>query len=97
MKILDIYIGRIVASTTFLTLMVFISVSGIIKFVEQMKAVGRGSYDLSHAALYVLYAVPRDVEIFFPQGTALDIANESCFYVHNCNAGSWYIYYVESS
>lgn len=71
MKILDIYIGRIVASTTFLTLMVFISVSGIIKFVEQMKAVGRGSYDLSHAALYVLYAVPRDVEIFFPMAALI--------------------------
>lgn len=71
MKILDIYIGRIVASTTFLTLMVFISVSGIIKFVEQIKAVGRGSYDMSHAALYVLYAVPRDVEIFFPMAALI--------------------------
>lgn len=66
MKILDLYIGRIVASTTFITLAVFVSLSGIIKFVEQMKAVGNGNYDLSHAALYVLYAVPRDVEIFFP-------------------------------
>ena len=66
MKILDIYIGRIIASTTFLTLAVFISVSGIIKFVEQMKFIGRGDYDLSHAALFVLYAIPRDIEIFFP-------------------------------
>ncbi|XQW85597.1 LPS export ABC transporter permease LptG [Thalassotalea piscium] len=66
MKILDLYIGRIVASTTFITLAVFVSLSGIIKFVEQMKAVGNGNYDLSHAALYVLYEVPRDVEIFFP-------------------------------
>lgn len=66
MKILDLYIGRIVASTTFITLAVFVSLSGIIKFVEQMKSVGNGNYDLSHAALYVLYAVPRDIEIFFP-------------------------------
>ncbi len=66
MKILDIYIGRIIASTTFLTLAVFISVSGIIKFVEQMRFIGRGDYDLSHAALFVLYAIPRDIEIFFP-------------------------------
>jgi lipopolysaccharide export system permease protein len=66
MRILDIYIGKIVASTTFLTLAVFISVSGIIKFVDQMTHVGRGDYDLSHAALYVLYWIPRDVEIFFP-------------------------------
>ena len=71
MKILDVYIGRIVASTTFLTLAVFVSVSGIIKFVEQMRAVGRGNYDLSHAALYVLYSVPRDIEVFFPMSALM--------------------------
>lgn len=71
MRILDWYIGRIITSTTFLTLAVFVSVSGIIKFVEQMKAVGRGNYDLSHAALYVLYAIPRDVEVFFPMAALI--------------------------
>jgi len=71
MRILDVYIGRIIASTTFLTLAVFVSVSGIIKFVEQMRAVGRGHYDLSHAALYVLYSVPRDIEVFFPMSALI--------------------------
>lgn len=71
MRILDYYIGRVIASTTFITLIVFISVSGIIKFVEQMRAIGRGDYDLSHAALYVLYAIPRDVEIFFPMSALI--------------------------
>lgn len=71
MRILDAYIGRILASTTFITLVVFVSVGGIIKFVEQMRAVGRGNYDVSHAALYVLYAVPRDIEIFFPMATLI--------------------------
>ena len=71
MRILDWYIGRIITSTTFITLTVFVSVSGIIKFVEQMKSVGRGNYDLSHAALYVLYAIPRDVEIFFPMSALI--------------------------
>ena len=71
MRILDYYIGRVIASTTFITLIVFVSVSGIIKFVEQMRAIGRGDYDLSHAALYVLYAVPRDVEIFFPMSALI--------------------------
>ncbi len=66
MRILDIYIGRIIATTSFLTLAVLVSISTIIKFVEQMRAVGRGNYDLVHAALYSLYSVPRDVEIFFP-------------------------------
>lgn len=71
MKILDAYIGRVLASTTFITLAVFVSVSGIIKFVEQMGDVGRGDYDLSHAALYVLYYIPRDVEIFFPMAALI--------------------------
>ncbi|WP_448553351.1 LPS export ABC transporter permease LptG [Thalassotalea montiporae] len=71
MRILDAYIGRVIASTTFITLMVFVSVSGIIKFVEQMGDVGRGNYELAHAALYVLYAVPRDIEIFFPMAALI--------------------------
>lgn len=71
MRILDFYIGRVIASTTLMTLTVFVSISGIIKFVEQIRAVGRGNYDLSHAALYVLYATPRDVEIFFPMSALI--------------------------
>jgi lipopolysaccharide export system permease protein len=71
MRILDFYIGRVITSTTFITLAVFVSVSGIIKFVEQMRAIGRGSYDLSHAALYVLHFVPRDVEVFFPMSALI--------------------------
>jgi lipopolysaccharide export system permease protein len=66
MRILDWYIGKVVASTTFLTLAVFASVSGLILFVEQMKFVGRGNYDIAHVALYVFYNIPRDLEIFFP-------------------------------
>ncbi|MBA6389634.1 LPS export ABC transporter permease LptG [Colwellia sp. BRX10-3] len=71
MRILDMYIGRVIASTTFLTLAVFVSLSGIIKFVEQMKSVGKGNYDLSHAALYVLYAIPQDVSLFFPMSALI--------------------------
>ncbi|MEW6998536.1 LPS export ABC transporter permease LptG [Colwelliaceae bacterium BS250] len=66
MRILDIYIGKIIATTTFLTLAVLVSVSTIIKFVEQMRYIGRGDYELIHAALYALYSTPRDIEIFFP-------------------------------
>ncbi|WP_371373298.1 LPS export ABC transporter permease LptG [Thalassotalea aquiviva] len=71
MRILDLYIGRIIATTTFLTLAVLVSVSSIIKFVEQMRAVGRGNYDLVHAALYSLYSMPRDIEIFFPMAALI--------------------------
>lgn len=71
MKTLDWYIARILASTTFITLAVFVSVSGIIKFVEQIKSVGRGGYEISHAGLFVFYAIPRDIELFFPMSALI--------------------------
>ncbi len=39
MRILDFYIGRIIASTTFITLAVFVSVSlsGIINFLNKLR------------------------------------------------------------
>ena len=71
MRILDLYIGRIIASTTFITLAVFVSLSGINKFVEQMKSVGKGYCDIAHSALYVQYAVPQDVAFFFPMSALI--------------------------
>lgn len=71
MKILDLYIGKIIAYTTFLTLTVFIMLNSIIKFVEQMKSVGKGNYDIAHAALYVLYAIPQDMTLFFPMAALI--------------------------
>jgi lipopolysaccharide export system permease protein len=71
MGIIDVYIGRVIASTTFITLTIFIGISGIIKFVEQIRAIGRGSYDLADAGLYVLYGIPRDFEIFFPMSALI--------------------------
>ncbi len=71
MRILDLYIGRVITSATFITLAVFVSISGIIKFVDQVKTVGNGNYDVAHAALYVLYATARDVEIFFPMAALI--------------------------
>lgn len=71
MKILDLYIGKIIAATTFFTLIVLTGLSGIIKFVEQMKSVGKGDYDLAHASLFVLFSVPRDIEIFFPMAALI--------------------------
>ncbi|NQZ86500.1 MAG: LPS export ABC transporter permease LptG [Colwellia sp.] len=71
MRILDIYIGRIIASTTFIALSVFVSLSGIIKFVEEIKSVGEGDYDIAHAALFVLYKIPPDIEMFFPMSALI--------------------------
>ncbi|EKE74884.1 lipopolysaccharide ABC transporter permease [Gallaecimonas xiamenensis 3-C-1] len=71
MRILDLYIGRVILATTLLCLVVLVGLSGLIKFVEQLKYVGRGVYDIADAGLFVLFSVPRDLEIFFPMGVLL--------------------------
>lgn len=70
-KILDWYIGRTIIATTTLTLSTLVGLSAIIKYVEQLRKVGHGTYDLWKALAYVLLSVPRDIEMFFPMAVLL--------------------------
>ncbi len=70
-KILDIYIAKTLLATTVLSLSVLVGLSALIKFIEQMKQVGRGSYDMTVAAIYVLLSLPRELEQFFPMATLI--------------------------
>lgn len=71
MKTLDIYIGKTIFSATMLCLFTLAGLSGIIKFVEQMRMVGRGDYQIIDAAYYVLLNIPIELEIFFPMAALL--------------------------
>ncbi|WP_095505746.1 LPS export ABC transporter permease LptG [Paraferrimonas sedimenticola] len=71
MKILDWYIARILLSTSAITLLILTGLSGIIKWVDQFRLVGRGTYGMIDALIYVMYLVPRDVEMFFPMAVLL--------------------------
>ncbi|MGF1704021.1 LPS export ABC transporter permease LptG [Photobacterium makurazakiensis] len=70
-KILDLYIGRTIISTSALTLSTLVGLSAIIKYVEQLRKVGEGTFDLWKALIYVLLSVPRDIEMFFPMAVLL--------------------------
>ncbi|QIL85834.1 LPS export ABC transporter permease LptG [Vibrio sp. HDW18] len=70
-KILDWYIGRTIVATTALVLVTFVGLSGIIKYVEQLRKVGDGSYDLLQALWFVILSMPRDIEMFFPMAALL--------------------------
>lgn len=70
-KILDLYIGRTIIATSSICLVTLVGLSGIIKYVEQLRKVGRGTYDLMHALYFVLLSVPRDIELFFPMAALL--------------------------
>ncbi|MCZ4295742.1 MULTISPECIES: LPS export ABC transporter permease LptG [Vibrio] len=70
-KILDLYIGKTIIATTSLVLATFVGLSAIIKYVEQLRKVGEGSYDLIQALFFVLLSIPRDIEMFFPMAALL--------------------------
>ncbi|NKF49803.1 LPS export ABC transporter permease LptG [Shewanella sp. WXL01] len=69
--ILDFYIARVILSTSALTLLILTGLSGIIKWVDQLRLVGRGTYTMLDAGVYVLFLIPRDIEMFFPMAVLL--------------------------
>lgn len=71
MKILDSYLARSLLQTTGFTLLVLVGIGTLIKFIEQLKSVGRGTYDIVDAALYTLYSLPNDIVIFFPMAALI--------------------------
>ncbi|WP_131978799.1 LPS export ABC transporter permease LptG [Cricetibacter osteomyelitidis] len=66
MNTLDRYIGKNILGTIFVTLFTLVGLSAIIKFVEQFRSVGKGSYDSLQAILYTVLTIPKDIETFFP-------------------------------
>mgnify|MGYP005708007247 CR=1 FL=1 len=68
-SIIDMYLARTLLGTTFISLSVLVGLSGLIKFIEQLRHVGRGSYDMTVAGVYVLLSLPREIEQFFPMAT----------------------------
>lgn len=71
LKILDVYIGRTILSTSAMTLAVLVALSSMFRFIDQMRSIGRGYYDMVHAALFTLYSVPGDIVLFFPMAALI--------------------------
>ncbi|WP_354624819.1 LPS export ABC transporter permease LptG [Psychromonas sp. MME2] len=71
MGILDRYVGKIIFSATMLSLFVLLGLSSIIKFVEQMKGVGKGTYGVWDAAYFVVLKIPAELVIFFPMAALI--------------------------
>ncbi|MDO4627236.1 MAG: LPS export ABC transporter permease LptG [Pasteurellaceae bacterium] len=71
MNTLDRYIGKTILGSIFMTLLTLVGLSAIIKFVEQFRSVGKGTYDSLQAVIYTLLTVPKDIETFFPMAALL--------------------------
>lgn len=70
-KIIDWYIGRTIITTSAMCLVTLVGLSAIIKYVEQLRKVGEGTYDLVQALFFVVLSIPRDIEMFFPMAALL--------------------------
>ena len=71
MNTLDRYIGKSILGAIFATLLTLVGLSAIIKFVEQFRSVGSGTYDIWQAVAYTVLTMPKDVETFFPMAALL--------------------------
>lgn len=70
-RILDLYIGRIILSTTALSLTVLLVLSGMFRFIDQLRLVGRGDYTTLVAGMYSLCSIPGDLVMFFPMAALI--------------------------
>ncbi len=71
MKILDIYIGKVVIINVAVVLMVLLSLFGLIGFMRELEDVGKGSYELQHAGLFIAMSLPGIAYMLFPMATLL--------------------------
>ncbi|BDH47343.1 LPS export ABC transporter permease LptG [Salmonella enterica subsp. enterica serovar Choleraesuis] len=69
--VLDRYIGKTIFNTIMMTLFMLVSLSGIIKFVDQLRKAGQGGYTALGAGMYTILSVPKDIQIFFPMAALL--------------------------
>lgn len=68
--ILDRYIGKTILSSIGICLFLLISLSGIIRFIDQLRKI-KVDYDAFSIGIYSLLMVPKDLEIFFPMAALL--------------------------
>ena len=71
MNTLDRYIGKSILGSIFATLLTLVGLSAIIKFVEQLRSVGKGTYDIWQAVAFTGLTIPKDIETFFPMAALL--------------------------
>ncbi|VFP88490.1 LPS export ABC transporter permease LptG [Candidatus Erwinia haradaeae] len=71
LNILDKYICKTIFYNILATLFVLVSLSSVIKFVDQLRKIGQGTYTALGAMIYTTFSIPKDIELFFPMGALL--------------------------
>ncbi|UDG79198.1 Lipopolysaccharide export system permease protein LptG [Candidatus Ecksteinia adelgidicola] len=70
-RILDRYICKTIFYIIINVLFLLISLSSIIKFIDQLRIIGEGTYTILDACIFTILNIPKDVEIFFPTSVLL--------------------------
>lgn len=66
MKILDVYIGKILNQTIFAVLFVLLAIFAFFEFLDELDQLGKGRYGLGDAIEYTLLSMPRMTYEIFP-------------------------------
>lgn len=71
MKILDRYIGWTIISATITVVIVLVAVFTFFAFIEQLEDVGRGTYNIGKATVFVISSVPDLTYNLFPMAALI--------------------------
>ncbi|WP_038498445.1 LptF/LptG family permease [Candidatus Palibaumannia cicadellinicola] len=66
-EVLNDYINNTILNAIINTLFILVSLSGMIKYINQLRKVNQGSYSVLSAGEYVLLSIPKDIVIFLPK------------------------------
>ena len=71
MKILDVYIGKILLSHIMVTIMVLLGLFVFVTFVDELSDIGKGAYGLSQVIQYVVLSIPKILYEVFPMAALI--------------------------
>lgn len=69
--ILNNYIRKTILSSIIIVFMTLISLSSIIRLLDELRKMGEQNYSLNGILLYIFLSLPKDFELFFPIVTLL--------------------------
>ena len=81
MKLIDWYLSKFIIKSSLATLLVLTGLSFLIKWADQFRVVGKGSFSLLDSVYWVTLLIPADIELFMPMaillGTLLGVGSLS--------------------
>lgn len=71
MKTIEKYLAQTVLTSIAVTLAVLVGISSLFKFIDQLSHIGKGEFNFVTAAIYCIYLIPQDIELFFPMAAMI--------------------------